>query len=74
MSQRRSLTQFVTALTTEQVREGVTFGAVEDREGGIRIYLKDSELTLDMTDTAVANILLQHLTPRFRALLEGIVK
>lgn len=72
--QEGPLTQFVSALATEQVRSGVTFGAAEDKEGGIRIYLKDSELTLDMTDTAVANILLQHLTPRFRALLEGIVK
>ena len=72
--QEGPLTQFVTALATEQVREGVTFGAAEDNEGGIRIHLKDSELTLDMTDTSVANLLLEHLTPRFRALLEGIVK
>lgn len=72
--QEGPLTQFVAALATEQVREGVSFGAAEDKEGGIRIHLKDSELTLDMTDTAVANLLLQHLTPRFRALLEGIVK
>jgi len=31
-------------------------------------------ITIDLTDEAIAALLLQHLQPRFRAVLEGIVK
>ena len=31
-------------------------------------------IKIDLTDEAIAALLLQHLQPRFRAVLEGIVK
>jgi V/A-type H+-transporting ATPase subunit E len=34
----------------------------------------DKDITLDLTDQAVADFLLQHLQPRFRAVFEGVVK
>ncbi len=68
-----SLSQFVLAEAGDMVREGVRFGVSEDDEGGLRISLKGGDLTLDLTDKAVADLILQHLQPRFRALLEGIV-
>jgi V/A-type H+-transporting ATPase subunit E len=42
--------------------------------GGIRLRLVDHDVTLELTDKAVASLILQHLQPRFRALIEGIVK
>ena len=68
-----SLSKFVLAEAGDMVREGVRFGVSEDDEGGLRISLKGGDLTLDLTDKAVAQLILQHLQPRFRALLEGIV-
>ncbi|NIA71345.1 hypothetical protein HBA54_22350 [Pelagibius litoralis] len=68
------LTQFVLSLTGEMLREGVTFGPSDDTGSGITVRMKDQDVTLDLTDQAVAALILQHLQPRFRAVLEGIVK
>lgn len=72
--QQGPLTQFVLAVTGDILREGVTFGVDKDVEAGIQVRLMDSGVTLDLTDRAIAELLLQYLQPRFRALLEGIVK
>jgi len=68
------LTKFVLGLTGEMLREGVAFSGSQDIAAGIQIQLKDKDITLDLTEKAVAGLLLQHLQPRFRAILEGIVK
>ncbi|WP_421707474.1 hypothetical protein [Algihabitans sp.] len=68
------LTKFVLGLTGEMLREGVTFSASEDTKAGIQVKVEGKDVTLDLTDEAVADLLLQHLQPRFRAVLEGIVK
>jgi V/A-type H+-transporting ATPase subunit E len=72
--QQGPLTQFVLAVTGDILREGVTFGVDEDMKAGIQVRLTDSGVTLDLSDRAIAQLLLQYLQPRFRALLEGIVK
>lgn len=69
-----SLTQFVTALTTEQFREGVTFKASELHDGGIRVRIVEDDVELNLSDEAVSDLLLEYLLPRYRALIEGIVK
>jgi V/A-type H+-transporting ATPase subunit E len=68
------LTHLVLGLSGETLREGVTFTASDEFESGLRIRMVKDEITLDLTDEAVAGLLLQHLQPRFRAILEGIVK
>jgi len=68
------LTRFVQALSEECFRKGVTFGEMEGKSGGMKIRLQDKAMTIDLTDEAVAALLLEHLQPRFRALLEGIVR
>lgn len=68
-----SLTHFVLAQTSDMLRDGVSFGVSEDNQGGLQLTWRNGEVTLDMTDRAVADLLLAHLQPRFRALLEGIV-
>ena len=72
--QQGPLTQFVLAVTGDILREGVTFGVNKKMGAGIQIRLTDAGVTLDLTDQAIAQLLLQYLQPRFRALLEGIVK
>ncbi len=72
--QKGRLTGYVLGLTGELLREGVTLSASDELEGGIRIHVPDRDITLDLSDRAVAELLLRHLQPRFRAVLEGIVK
>ncbi len=67
-------TKYVLGLTDEMLREGVTISASEDVKSGVQVHLVEGDITIDMTDEAVAALLLQHLQPRFRAVLEGIVK
>lgn len=67
------LTAFVAAKTGDMLREGIHFSSADDKEGGIRIVMNDSGISVDLTDRAVAAALLAHLQPRFRALLEGVV-
>jgi len=69
-----SLAGFVAASTGSILREGVTFGRADDEQGGIRVVLGDRGVSIDLTDKALADVLLSHLQPRFRALLEGVVK
>jgi len=68
------LTKLVLGLTGEMLRDGVTFQASDDAAEGIRVHVTNKDVTLDLTEGAVAALLLQHLQPRFRAILEGIVK
>ncbi len=72
--ERGRLTQFVLGLTGEMLRDGVGFRASDQLKAGIRVHVKDSDVTIDLSDEAIAQLLLQHLQPRFRAVLEGIVK
>ncbi|MEM6536462.1 MAG: hypothetical protein AAF668_01895 [Pseudomonadota bacterium] len=69
-----ALTAFVRGLASDIVREGVKFTPTEDFAAGARVHLSDEDVTIDLSDTAVAEILGHNLQPRFRAILEGIVK
>lgn len=68
------LTHFVRLVSADMLREGVSFRVADDIEGGIRLRLVDQNVTLELTNREVASLILQHLQPRFRALIEGIVK
>jgi V/A-type H+-transporting ATPase subunit E len=67
------LSRLVLGLASEDLRDGVEIG-IGEHGRGIRLQLVDSQVTIDLTDEAVADLLLEHLLPRFRALLEGIVR
>ena len=69
-----TLTQFVRSLTGDILREGIHFKASDDSAGGIRVRLTERNIEIDINEESVSAILLEHLQPRFRALLEGIVK
>lgn len=69
-----TLTQLVSSITGNLLREGVEFHPSPHRGCGIRLLLRDGAMQVDLTDEACAAVLLEHLQPRFRALLEGVVK
>lgn len=69
-----TLTQFVRSITGDILREGIHIKVSDDKTAGIRVRLTERNIEIDLTEESVAAILLEHLQPRFRALLEGIVK
>lgn len=68
------LSELVFGLTQEMLREGVSFRTDGSQHGGLALVLEEKELVIDFTDEAVAEMLLAHLQPRFRAFLEGVVR
>ena len=69
-----ALSHLVAELTGGMLRKGVKLDVSNELTGGIQLRLVDDEVIIDFTDEAVANLLLEHLQPRFHDLMEGIVK
>ncbi len=72
--QSGKLTKYVLGLTAEMLRDQVELHAADDAQDGIRVRAEDQGVVLDLTDKAVASLLMQHLQPRFRAVLEGVIR
>lgn len=72
--QEGELTGFVLGVTDGMLRDGVVFRIADSDEEGITARLVDDEINVEVTAEAVTTLLLEHLQPRFRALLEGIVR
>ena len=68
-----TLMHFVLSLGGGMLREGMSFGVTDDGEAGIRVRLVDEDVQIDLTESAVSELLLRHMLPRFRALLRGAV-
>jgi V/A-type H+-transporting ATPase subunit E len=69
------MTHFILSVAGGVLKEGISIGVSEDADQhGIRLYLEDKQVSIDLTDKSVADLLLAHLQPRFRAVLEGTVK
>lgn len=69
-----TLSYFVVAVAAEMLREGVTITVDEDQGSGLSLRLTDAGMDVDLSAEAVADVLLRHLQPRFRALLEGVLR
>lgn len=67
------LGRFVLGSVHELLREGITLGRIDAGAAGIQVRLHDRDIVLDLTEEAVAAVILAHLQPRFRALLEGVI-
>lgn len=63
--------QAVLGITGEILREGIELIPSSEVAGGARVQLVDENLEVDLTDETVHKVLLKHLLPRFRAILEG---
>ena len=68
-----SLTHFAATAAADMLRKGISFSRAEDEAEGIRVTLTEEGVVVDLTDRAVADVILRHLQPRFRALLENVV-
>ncbi|WP_372571887.1 hypothetical protein [Ruegeria jejuensis] len=72
--QSGQLTKFVLGLTQEMLEDGVTLFASNDLHAGIRAQAGRDGIKLDLSDEAIADVLMRHLQPRFRAVLEGVIR
>jgi V/A-type H+-transporting ATPase subunit E len=68
-----TLMHFVLSMGGGMLREGMSFGVIDDGEAGIRVRLVNEDVQIDLTETALSELLLRHMLPRFRALLRGAV-
>ncbi len=68
-----TLTHFVIALAGEVLRKGVTFSSGSGFDG-IKVKLTEKDVTIDLTDEAIAGLLTKHLQPRLRAIMEGVLR
>ena len=68
------LTDLVKGIAQTTWREGVSFKALDGDSQGIRVRVSENDLDVDLTAKAVADILLEHMQPRFRALMQGIIR
>jgi len=69
-----TLTHFTAAIAADMLRKGVSIQVSDDVSGGLSVRLKEDDMVVDFTDETLSALLLEHLQPRFRTLLQGIVK
>lgn len=72
--QSGKLTKYVLGLTAKMLRDQVELHAADSAQDGIQVRAEDQGVVLDLTDKAVASLLMEHLQPRFRAVLEGVIR
>lgn len=68
-----NLSHFVATVTKDMLREGLEIGTKDDQSAGIRIQLIEEDIEIQLTDQAIAELLLRHLVPRFRAIMQGVI-
>jgi V/A-type H+-transporting ATPase subunit E len=68
---RDSMRRLVLGISGEMLREGVDLKPSESVGGGIRIQLVGEDLEIDISDTAISELLLQYILPRYRAIVTG---
>lgn len=68
-----TLTHFVIALAGEALRDGVTFSTAPGFDG-IKVKLTERNVSIDLTEEAIATLLKRHLQPRLRAVMEGVLR
>lgn len=69
---KEQLSHFLLAVSGEMLRDGVELQPGKGLAGGVRVRLLEEDLTIDLSDEAVAALLLEYLTPRFRAIVQGV--
>jgi V/A-type H+-transporting ATPase subunit E len=67
------LTGFARHVATAVLRDGVTFSLGDDELEGLSIRLDGDRVRVDLDPGSVRAVILRHLQPRFRALLDGVV-
>ncbi len=68
------LSRYTAHIAAGLLRQGVYFEVTDDVSGGLMVKLEKEQMVIDFTEQTIAALLLEHIQPRFRALLQGIVK
>jgi V/A-type H+-transporting ATPase subunit E len=70
------LKQLVQGTTNVMFKSGIELKINTDKknEVGIKVRVVDEDIEIDLTEEAISALLLKHLQPRFRALLEGLLR
>ncbi|SHE21951.1 hypothetical protein [methanotrophic endosymbiont of Bathymodiolus puteoserpentis (Logatchev)] len=69
-----TLTHYTASIAADMLRKGVSIQVSEDIAKGLSVRLEADDMVIDFTDEMISALLLEHLQPRFRTLLQGIVK
>ena len=64
-----ALTEFIQGLIGEDLREGFTVKLGSQQKGGLTVRVVNQNVEFDLTDDAIAELLAQHLLPRYRAIM-----
>ena len=67
----QTLREAVLGITDNMLREGVEIIPSSEVAGGARVRLVGENLEFDLTNEAISKVLLKHLLPRYRSILEG---
>ncbi|NNJ28048.1 hypothetical protein [Alienimonas chondri] len=65
-----ALQRFAESLAGQSLRDGLTFEVTDSDAPGVRVQIVDGDLEVDLTDETLTQVLLRHLSPRFRELLD----
>jgi V/A-type H+/Na+-transporting ATPase subunit E len=68
---RHRSTQFVKSLASGLLRDGITIIPSDQVKGGAKVRLVREQLEIDLSDAAITELLLRHITPRFREIYSG---
>ena len=68
----KQLSNVVLGLSADMLRDGVELIASDDVQGGARVTLLDEDVEIDLSGKAITQLLLQFLSPRFIAIIEGV--
>ncbi len=69
-----TMAHFVLSVMASLFKEGISYHPSGNINAGLKVYMNEGNVEVDLTDEAISAVLLEHLQPRFRALLEGVVK
>lgn len=68
-----ALIAFVSHHAKELFEQGVEVKVGNNPKAAMRIVLKDENAEVELSDATVSELILQHVQPRFRTLLEGLM-
>jgi V/A-type H+-transporting ATPase subunit E len=60
-------------LLQQLMARGVTVLATAEQSNGCRLVYENGTISVDLSDQVLTSVLMAHLQPRFRAILEGVV-
>lgn len=68
---KKRMQSLVLGITQDMLREGIELKSSNEIKGGIKVRLTGKDLELDLTDDALADLLLKYLLPRYREIVSG---